>query len=127
MSTSKTGTPRGKIIAFYLLLLLTLGVSLGAQQLNRAFPIPLGGQGYAARAILAFAFFLGVLLLSAALQKTPLGGSAWAFIVITSSPVNVIPYASGCFTPGDMARRGVVMTILAAVIIAFWLAVLHVC
>lgn len=68
-----------------------------------------------------------------------LGGSAWAFvapcifssalsfIVITSSPVNVIPYASGCFTPGDMARRGVVMTILAAVIIAFWLAVLHVC
>lgn len=52
--------------------------------------------------------------------------SALAFIVITSSPVNVIPYASGCFTPGDMARRGVPMTILAAVIIAFWLTVLRV-
>lgn len=53
--------------------------------------------------------------------------SALSFIVITSSPVNVIPYASGCFTPGDMARRGVVMTVLAAVIIAFWLTVLRVC
>ena len=53
--------------------------------------------------------------------------SALAFILITSSPVNVIPYASGCFTPGDMARRGVVMTLLAAVIIAFWLFVLQVC
>lgn len=53
--------------------------------------------------------------------------SALSFIVITSSPVNVIPYASGCFTPGDMARRGVVMTVVAAVVIAFWLAVLRVC
>lgn len=52
--------------------------------------------------------------------------SALSFIVITSSPVNVIPYASGCFTPGDMARRGVVMTVAAAAIIAFWLAVLRV-
>lgn len=53
--------------------------------------------------------------------------SALSFIVITSSPVNVIPYASGCFTPGDMARRGVVMTALATFIIAFWLTVLRVC
>lgn len=52
--------------------------------------------------------------------------SALAFIIITSSPVNVIPYASGCFTPGDMARRGIVMTVLAALIIAFWLTVLQV-
>ena len=52
--------------------------------------------------------------------------SALSFIVITSSPVNVIPYASGCFTPGDMARRGTVMTLLAAVIIAFWLMLLQV-
>lgn len=52
--------------------------------------------------------------------------SALSFIVITSSPVNVIPYASGYFTPGDMARRGVIMTVLAAVIIAFWLTLLQV-
>ncbi len=52
--------------------------------------------------------------------------SALSFIVITSSPVNVIPYASGCFTPGDMARRGAVMTLLAAVVIAFWLMLLQV-
>lgn len=52
--------------------------------------------------------------------------SALSFIVITSSPVNVIPYAAGYFTPGDLARRGAVMTLLAALIIGFWLAVLQV-
>ena len=49
--------------------------------------------------------------------------SALAFIVVTSSPVNVIPFSSGAFTPGDLARRGVVMTIASAVIIAAWLSV----
>ena len=47
--------------------------------------------------------------------------AALAFIVVTSSPVNVIPFSSGAFTPGDLAKRGVVMTLAAAVIIAIWL------
>ncbi len=49
--------------------------------------------------------------------------AALAFIVVTSSPVNVIPFSSGAFTPGDLAKRGVVMTLAAAVIIAIWLGI----
>lgn len=52
--------------------------------------------------------------------------SALSFIVITSSPVNVIPFAAGYFTPGEMARRGIVMTLIAAAVIGFWLTVLQV-
>ncbi len=53
--------------------------------------------------------------------------SALSFIVITSSPVNVIPYSAGYFTPADMAKYGVILTLLSSVIIAFWLAVFGVC
>ena len=49
--------------------------------------------------------------------------SALAFIIVTSSPVNVIPFSSGAFTPGDLAKRGVVMTVISAVIIAIWLSI----
>lgn len=49
--------------------------------------------------------------------------SALSFIVITSSPVNVIPYSAGYFTPGEMARQGVGMTLAAAAVIAVWLMV----
>ena len=49
--------------------------------------------------------------------------SALSLIVISSSPVNVIPYSSHAFTPRDMARYGTVMTVLTALIIGGWLAV----
>ena len=52
--------------------------------------------------------------------------SALSLIVISSSPVNVIPYSSRAFTPGDMARYGLVMTVLTALIIGGWLALLGV-
>lgn len=52
--------------------------------------------------------------------------SALSLIVISSSPVNVIPYASRAFTPADMARYGVGMTLLTALIIGGWLALLRV-
>ena len=47
--------------------------------------------------------------------------SALSLIVISSSPVNVIPYASKAFTPGDMAKYGVIMTLITAVIIGFYM------
>ena len=109
--------PAARTALFYLLGAAALTVSLCAGSLNVLFPIPMGGPGYAALALLVFAilswclmlapiavtalavlvllpftglmdfgqvvatgfgdstfaFFLGVLLLSAAFQKTPLG------------------------------------------------------
>ena len=52
--------------------------------------------------------------------------SALSLIVISSSPVNVIPYASKAFTPKDMAKYGVIMTLLTAVIIGFFMMVFRV-
>ncbi|MDO4484494.1 MAG: DASS family sodium-coupled anion symporter [Clostridia bacterium] len=52
--------------------------------------------------------------------------SALSLIVISSSPVNVIPYASKAFTPKDMARYGIIMTLLTAVIIGFYMMVFNV-
>lgn len=52
--------------------------------------------------------------------------SALSLIVISSSPVNVIPYASHAFTPKDMARYGLLMTLCTAVIIGFWMMVFRV-
>lgn len=52
--------------------------------------------------------------------------SALSLIVISSSPVNVIPYASKAFTPGDMAKSGILMTLVTAVIIGLWMAVFQV-
>ena len=45
--------------------------------------------------------------------------SSLAFILVTSSPTNVIPYSAGYFTIGDMAKAGVTMTIASSVIVAF--------
>ena len=41
--------------------------------------------------------------------------SSLAFILVTESPANVVPYSSGYFSIGDMARAGTVMTVAAAV------------
>lgn len=49
--------------------------------------------------------------------------SALSLIVISSSPVNVIPYSARAFTPKDMAMYGGVMTLMTALIIGGWLTV----
>ena len=41
--------------------------------------------------------------------------SSLAFILVTESPTNVLPYSAGYFTIRDMAKVGVVMTLGAAV------------
>ena len=41
-----------------------------------------------------------------------------AFILVTSSPTNVIPYSAGYFSIRDMAIAGVVMTVIASVLVA---------
>ncbi len=41
-----------------------------------------------------------------------------AFILVTSSPTNVIPYSAGYFTIFDMAKAGTVLTVIASVVVA---------
>lgn len=40
--------------------------------------------------------------------------SSLAFILVTESPANVVPYSAGYFSIGDMARVGTLMTVAAA-------------
>ncbi len=44
--------------------------------------------------------------------------TSMAFILVTSTPTNVIPYTSGFFSIRDMAVSGVVMTLIAAPIVS---------
>jgi len=44
--------------------------------------------------------------------------ASMAFILVTSSPTNVIPYSAGYFSIRDMAAAGTAMTIVASVIVA---------
>ena len=44
--------------------------------------------------------------------------SSLAFILVTESPTNVIPYSSGYFSIRDMAKAGIVMTFFAAICVA---------
>jgi len=52
------------------------------------------------------------IILTAALSLTI------SFILVTTTPTNVIPYSTGYFTLGDFAKAGVVMTVTVALIIA---------
>lgn len=49
--------------------------------------------------------------------------SALSLIIITSSPVNVIPYSAKYFTAGDMLKYGIPMTVISAIVVGFWLSV----
>ena len=54
--------------------------------------------------------------ISPALLAVPAGiTSSLAFILVTSTPTNVIPYSSGYFTIGDMAKAGIWMTIASSI------------
>ena len=41
-----------------------------------------------------------------------------AFVLVASSPTNLIPYSTGYFSITDMAKAGIIMTLISAVIIA---------
>ena len=44
--------------------------------------------------------------------------SSLAFILVTSTPTNVIPFNAGYFGIKDMAKAGLVLTVLASLVIA---------
>lgn len=41
--------------------------------------------------------------------------SSLAFIMVTTSPTNVIPYASGYFSIKDFAKSGIAMTVAGVI------------
>jgi sodium-dependent dicarboxylate transporter 2/3/5 len=41
-----------------------------------------------------------------------------SFILVTTTPTNVIPYSTGYFSLWDFAKAGIIMTIVVALIIA---------
>jgi sodium-dependent dicarboxylate transporter 2/3/5 len=47
-----------------------------------------------------------------------------AFILVTSTPTNVIPYSAGYFSIKDMAKAGMVLTIISSSILAVTLLVI---
>lgn len=50
--------------------------------------------------------------------------SSLAFILVTSSPTNVIVYSAGYFSIKDMAKAGIVLTLISSVVIALTLFVI---
>ena len=49
--------------------------------------------------------------------------TSMAFIMVTSSPTNVIPYSSGYFSIRDFAKAGILMTLAGIIIVTFCVAV----
>jgi len=57
----------------------------------------------------------GTLGLDARLVAIPAGITAsLAFILVTSTPTNVIPYTAGYFSIGDMVKAGLLMTVVSS-------------
>jgi len=52
------------------------------------------------------------IILTAALSLTI------SFILVTTTPTNIIPYSTGYFSLGDFAKAGIIMTVVVALIIA---------
>ncbi len=63
--------------------------------------------------------------ISPALLAIPAGiTSSLSFILVSSTPTNVIPYSSGYFTITDMAKAGIAMTVLASLCVTISVYVL---
>lgn len=67
---------------------------------------------------LVLALGTGLGLDSRAMALAAALASNLAFILVTTSPVNVIPYAAGYFSIRDMAKAGIVLAIAASLVVA---------
>jgi sodium-dependent dicarboxylate transporter 2/3/5 len=59
---------------------------------------------------------LGLPVMSVALPASLV--ASLAFILVTSSPTNVIPYSAGYFSIADFAKSGLVMTLFGSIILS---------
>ena len=50
--------------------------------------------------------------------------SSLVFILVTSSPTNIIPYSAGYFSISDFVKAGIIMTIVSSLIVGVVIFVL---
>jgi sodium-dependent dicarboxylate transporter 2/3/5 len=89
------------------LIVMILKVALSSNSVTATIVIPI---------MIALADNLGLDALSIALPASIT--ASLAFILVTSSPTNVIPYAAGFFSIRDFARSGIVMTLFTTVVVS---------
>jgi solute carrier family 13 (sodium-dependent dicarboxylate transporter), member 2/3/5 len=90
------------------LIVMILKIALSSNSVTATIVIPI---------MIALAENLGFDALSIALPASIT--ASLAFILVTSSPTNVIPYAAGYFSIRDFARAGIVMTMVTTIIVTF--------
>lgn len=119
MATYKTGAAEwiawvafhqvGLLSPFMIVFVIVLGVSLmkvmfSSNTVTGTIMVPL---------LIALA---GALEIEPTLLAIPAGiTSSLAFILVTSTPTNVIPYSAGYFTIKDMAKAGLLMTVASSI------------
>lgn len=102
----------GSLHPFFIVFIVTVGVSLmkvmfSSNTVTGIIVVPL---------LIALAKATNI---SPALLAIPAGiTSSLSFILVSSTPTNVIPYSSGYFTITDMAKAGVVITIIASMCVS---------
>ena len=89
------------------LIVMILKIALSSNSVTATIVIPI---------MIALADNLGLDALSIALPASIT--ASLAFILVTSSPTNVIPYSAGFFSIRDFARSGIIMTLFATVIVS---------
>lgn len=93
-------------IFFFIFIVAMLKIAFSSNTVTATIIIPI---------IIVLAQSTGLDVLSIAI---PVGiTSSLSLIMVTSSPTNVIPYSSGYFSILDMAKSGVVLTLISSVII----------
>ncbi len=102
----------GNLNAFLMILVVILGVSflkiaLSSNTVTATIVIPI---------IIELASFMDVSTLAVTLPAALT--SSLAFILVTSSPTNVIPYSAGYFSIKDFAKGGIVITLISSVLVA---------
>ena len=89
------------------LIVMILKIALSSNSVTATIVIPI---------MIALADNLGLDALSIALPASIT--ASLAFILVTSSPTNVIPYSAGFFSIRDFAKSGIIMTLFTTVIVS---------
>lgn len=94
-------------IGAIVLIVMILKIALSSNSVTATIVIPI---------MIALAQNLGLDVLGIALPASIT--ASLAFILVTSSPTNVIPYSAGFFSIRDFAISGIVMTLITTVIVS---------
>jgi sodium-dependent dicarboxylate transporter 2/3/5 len=89
------------------LIVMILKIALSSNSVTATIVIPI---------MIALAENLGLDPLSIALPASIT--ASLAFILVTSSPTNVIPYSAGYFSIRDFAKSGIIMTLVTTLIVS---------